>query len=105
MTAEEIIQVISDNNLVVRRLPFEVVDRWLCRKDETVIQKEGEKREIVFNEKTNRYNLVVTRTVKNGGRWLLLQCKNTLSMVQFDLERNIVADTLEEAVKIWLSKQ
>ena len=114
MTPQEVINVISEHFLCVRRLPFEVISLCSYREgDEERVGKpiylEGgktlnAKRSIVFNEKWNRKMIKEERVVENGGWWYVKPATHTDSTVRFNREDDkFFASTLEEAVQLYLN--
>lgn len=123
MTTQEILQIIADNFLCVRRLPFEVVNFWTY--------KEGDENKLggfdgrpVYTENSQIFNIkreVVTclgnwpkdkkwiketRKVEKGGWWYVKEVQNTGSTIRFRRDYDVFfAPTLEEAVQLYLNSK
>ena len=105
MTDSDVLKVISDNFLCVRRLPFKVISLWSYRegdedwlKDNQVITQipEWGDRKFVREEKV----------VEKGGWWYIKEVKNTDSTVMFNRENDkFFAPTIKEAVKLYLKSK
>lgn len=122
MTQQEILQIIADNFLCVRRLPFEVISHWCYNEgDENklggfegkpVYTESGEvkniKREVITNfgnwPKDKKF-IKEIRTVDKGGWWYVKEVKNTSSLIEFNRRDAFFAPTLEEAVQLYLNSK
>ena len=123
MTHEEIIQVISDNFLCVRRLPFEVVSYWSYTEGDEKrlggfngkpIYLEGGKtlnatREIVtgyWAHRPDKKFIKEVKVIEKGGWWYVKPVRSTGSTVMFNRKHDkFFAETLEEAVKLFLESK
>ena len=123
MTHEEIIQVIADNFLCVRRLPFKVVSYWSYTKgDEERLEgfngkpiylEEGKTlnatREIVtgyWAHRPDKKFIKEVKVIEKGGWWYVKIAKNTSSTVMFNRKHDkFFGETLEEAIKLFLESK
>lgn len=110
---ENIIELIKNNSLTVRCLPYVVVSLLYYREgDENTINNvlrlsDGSilnvKRSIVFSEKYKRKMIREERIVEKGGWWYVKETKNTNSNVIFNRRHDtFFAPTLEEAINLYL---
>lgn len=123
LTPEEILRIITDNFLCVRRLPFKVVSVYAYREgDENKLgglngkpmygadgkEIKNIKREIVTgygNWDKDKKFIKDTKTVEKGGWFLVQPVNSTSSTVRFDLKHDFVAPTLEEAILLYLDSK
>ena len=124
LTPEEILTIITENFLCVRRLPFEVITHWSYREgDENKLgglngkpmygsdgkEIKNIKREIVAgygNWDKNKKFIKETKTVEKGGWFLVKPLSNsTSSTVIFNMKQDFAAPTLEEAILLYLDSK
>ena len=114
-----LIDIIQENSLTVRCLPFEVVTHWSYREgDEERLKmptylsdgsKYPHKREIITGFGTHPKDkkfIRETRIVENGGWWYVKETKDTSSTVTFNRKYDLFfAPTLEEAIQLYLNSK
>lgn len=123
MTQQEILQIIADNFLCVRRLPFEVISHWTYREgDENklggfdgrpIYTENGQilniKREVVTcfgNWPKDKKWIKETKQVEKGGWYYVKEVKNTSSTMKFNRKHDkFFAPTLEEAIQLYLKSK
>lgn len=123
MTQQEILQIITDNFLCVRRLPFELVTYWTYKKgDENklggfnnrpIYTENGQflniKREVIDslgNWPKDKKWIKETKQIEKGGWWYVKEVKNTSSIVRFNRKHDkFFAPTLEEAIQLYLKSK
>ena len=119
MSSEEILQIIGDEFLCVRRLPHEVISVWSYREgDEERINKPiyledgsilNAKREIITGYGTwpaDKKFVKETRFISKGGWYYVKRVANTWSTVRFDRKYDtFFAPTLEEAIQLYLNSK
>ena len=123
MTSEEILKIISDNFLCVRRLPFEVITYWTYKEGDEhklgsfgdrIIHTESGKTLNVKREVVTGYGdwpkdkkwIKETRQVEKGGWYYVKEVLNTSSTIRFQRKYDeFFAPTLEEAIQLYLKSR
>lgn len=116
LSPEKLLEIIADNFLCVRRLPFKEITLSLYKEgDEGRMPKptslsDGSilnyEQTIIFSEKWNRKLIKSVKKVASGGWWYVKPTENTSSIVRFNREHDkFFASTLEGAVKLFLESK
>ena len=116
LSPEKLLEIIADNFLCVRRLPFETTSLWSYREgDEERVGKpiylEGgkilnAKRTVFFHEGCGRKMVREVKVVEKGGWWYVKQVADTGSTVRFSREYDkFFAPTLLQAVRLFLESK
>lgn len=116
LDAEKLLEIIAENFLCVRRLPFETTALWSYREgDEERVKKPiylsdgsvlNAKRTVFFHEGYGRKMVREVKVVKNGGWWYVKEAAHTSSTITFSREHDkFFAPTLEGAVKLFLESK
>ena len=84
--------LIIEHGLTVRQIPHETVSMYGHREGSSLMKNA----ELV--ERNGRKFQRVVKVPKYAGMWMAKQCKNSWSSVEWNLERDNLSPTLEEAV-------
>ena len=91
-------EIIRQHSLAVRCLPYKVVSTYTYNNDEL-----GPNEELI--EINGRKFIRQTKILEKGGWWIVTQVKHSLSAVEFSLKKDFVAETLEEALTLFLNSK
>lgn len=115
MTSDELIKLIADNNISVRRIPIETVscyrlnpgdvDRHAAKGIKFEVFK-GKRKQWCKDFKKFVYPetefIRVFKYPENGGKWMTKIVNDSGSIVRWNIETDNLADTLEQSVKLCL---
>jgi len=112
MSEQEILKIITDNFLCIRRLPFEVVSYWTYKEGDELkkwVDSKGNpsksQKSLVIREDGKKL-LKEVRIIEQGGWWYVKPINNTDSTIRFSREYDkFFAPTLEEAIKLYLNSK
>lgn len=96
MDIKELTEIIEKYNLSIRYIPKESRETHEIRHF-----KEGD--EII--EQYGRKFCTRVKINKNGGKYMVKEVNDTSSMVQWNTDKNNLADTLEESIQLFLKKK
>lgn len=112
MNTEQILQIIADNFLCVRRLPFNVVSYWTYKEgdeNKKYVDAKGtpiKSTKTVVTREDGKKLLRDERVVEKGGWWYVKPVGNTDSTVTFNRKIDkFFAPTLEESIQLYINSK
>ena len=98
-----VVDVIRENSLTVRCLPYVVIIHWTYREGD---QLKDNQKIVRLPKWANREFIREERIVENGGWWYVKETPNTDSTVHFSREYDkFFAPTLEGALQLYLDSK
>ena len=94
-------EILSLEGIVIRLIPKEVTRYWRSSQKAHEAHKASGGESII---RDGRELMVEHKTLSLGGKYLITFAANQDSMVRFDLNRNGIGNTIEEAYSNYLSK-
>jgi len=91
-------EIIKQHSLVVRCLPHKVISTYTYNNDKLEPNEE-------LIEINGRKFIRHTKVLERGGWWVVKQVKHSMSEVQFSLKKDFIAETLEEALTLFLNSK